>query len=301
MRIDDFNVFEFDHPRVALLSYLDTRQAEDSSFSVRKWSKEMGFKTHSMVSFLLQGKRKIGLQHIDKFAETMSLTDSEKKYLKGITLLSKTDNEDERLYHLIELAKYSPERYLKSKRINKFKIIADWYHMAIMALTDVEGESLTEVKIRLYLGNKVSSTQLAEAVERLIDLGLLKRNNEFLLSDYDASFTTNDIPDEGIKEYHRQTCDLAKQAVDEVDLLNREFQSFSMAMFKENISVAKEIIRKFKEEFCLSLGGQGDNIYQMNIQFFQLSCYPDSPGVKDFAPDSNKQKTKGETNENLNL
>lgn len=284
MRIDQYNIFECTSSRVALLNYLELRQEFEPSFSVRKWSKDMGMSSHSLLNLQLQGKRKVRLQHVERFTHTMGLTEVESRYLQGITLLEKAKNDQEKQIHLLSLNKMIPKTHLKTKKYNQFSILSDWIHMAIMSLTEITDIKLTEQEIKNYLSHKVSTAEITAAITRLLEEGLLKDNGKYLEATYQSVSTTNDISDSGIKEYHRQASDLAKDAIDEVELARRELQSFCLAIPDDKLLLAKDLIRKFREDFYNAVGGSGENIYKMNVQLFQLSRCPDeNSGVRECA------------------
>ena len=98
---------------------------------------------------------------------------------------------------------------------------------------------------------------------------------------HDQITTKDDVKNEGAKEYHRQVLDLAKDAIDEQSLNEYEFQSFTMAIPKEKISLAKEMIRKFRSKLSKAVSSNGDNVYQTSIQFFQLTKSPKNSYFED--------------------
>jgi uncharacterized protein (TIGR02147 family) len=215
----------------------------------------------------------------------MGLTEVESRYLQGITLLEKSKTPQEKQIHLLSLNKMIPKTHLKTKKYNQFSILSDWIHMAIMALTEISDIKLTELVIFNRLAHQASKADITAAIARLLDEGLLKQNDDIFEATYQAVTTTNDISDSGIKEYHRQASELAKKAVDEVELAKRELQSFCLAVPDDKMLLAKDLIRKFREDFYNAVGGSGENIYKMNVQFFQLSRCPeeDLSGVRECA------------------
>lgn len=284
MRIDQYNIFECTSSRVALLNYLELRQSLEPTFSVRRWSKDMGMSSHSLLNLQLQGKRKVKLNHVERLTHTMGLTETESRYLQGITLLEKAKNDKEKQIHLLNLNKMIPKTHLKTKKYNQFSILSDWLHMAIMSLTEVTGIKLTEQEINKHLSHKATKAEILAAITRLVDEGLLKQNDQYFEATYQSVTTSNDISDAGIKEYHRQASDLAKAAIDEVELAKRELQSFCLAVPDDKLLLAKDLIRKFREDFYNAVGGSGKNIYKMNVQFFQLSrCPEEDSGVRECA------------------
>lgn len=286
MRIDEFNIYDFTESRLVLLSYLEKRKEVEQDFSVRKWSKEMDFNSHTLLNLQLQGKRKVRAQHIERFSNSMGLTSNEVRYFKGITVLEKADTPEEKEFHYLNLQKEIPKTHLKTKKYNQFSIIADWVHMGILSLSEIEGLELTEAEIYRRLGHRLSKVEILQALTRLCEEGLLINEEGTYQVTYQSVMTTNDISDVGIKEYHRQASQLAKEAVDDVALEDREFQSFCMGIASDKMPLAKEMIRKFRDEFYHAVAGNGDNTYKMNIQLFQLSRCPDSQsGVREFAQD----------------
>lgn len=288
MRLNSFNIFEHETSRTVLCSYLEKRKSEETEFSVRKWSRELEFTSHSLLALQLQGKRKIKPQHIEKLAKSMGLTEIEGRYFKGLTILERSKTEEEKRYNLAHLMQSIPSKYVTTKKYKSFRLISNWIHMAIMSLSELDGFILSEKTIKQKLGHKASQAEILESLQILTSEGLLVENNNIYEAQYGSVATDNDYSDHGIREYHRSACDLAKEAVNELDLDQREFQSLCLGIPLEKMDLAKELIRKFRDDFYHAVGGSGNNIYKMNIQLFQLSrstdeALSDSSGAREFA------------------
>lgn len=271
MRIETFNIYEHDQSRVILTSYLEKRKENSQGFSVRKWAKDLGLTSHSLLSLQLQGKRKIKPQHIEALAKTMGLTEIEARYFKGVTILEKSTSEEEKQYNLTHLLQSVPQKFIKTKKYKSFHLISKWSHMAIMSLSEIKDFILTESNIEEKLGHKLTKSEVLESLNLLCEEGLLQLEEGVYTPTYQSVVSDNDYADLGIKEYHKGACELAKEAVDEVDLDHREFQSLCLGIPEDKIPLAKEMIRKFRDDFYHAMGGSGDDIYKMNIQLFQLS------------------------------
>jgi len=67
-----------------------------------------------------------------------------------------------------------------------------------------------------------------------------------------------------------------------------------MAVPKEKVALAKDMIRKFRAKLCKAVSGDGDNAYQTNIQFFQLTKNLGiNPGDKSVVMDTSGRVFKG--------
>jgi uncharacterized protein (TIGR02147 family) len=84
--------------------------------------------------------------------------------------------------------------------------------------------------------------------------------------------TRNDKVSEAIQSYHTQMLEKAKEALLTQHILEREFTAETITINQSQIPEAKELIRKFKADFArLFEEAQGDQTYQMQIQFFSLT------------------------------
>ncbi len=73
-------VYNYQDPRLYLLDCLERKQKSDSNYSVRRWAKEMGLKSHSLLVMLLQGKRNLRVQHCEFLRKGLNLSKLEKAY-----------------------------------------------------------------------------------------------------------------------------------------------------------------------------------------------------------------------------
>jgi uncharacterized protein (TIGR02147 family) len=288
MRIDQFNIYEYESSRVILCSYLENRKEVDPKFSVRKWAKDLELSSHSLLSLQIQGKRKIKTQHISRLAESMGLSEVEGRYFKGLTILEKSTTEEERQYNLSHLIQSIPTKKVMTKQFKSFKLVSNWVYMGILSLSELDGFVMSEETILEKLGHRVSRGQLLDCLHLLTTEGLLNEKNGIYFPNYGSVTSRNDYSDAGIREYHKGACDLAKEAVDSLDLDQREFQSLCLGIPLEKMDLAKELIRKFRDDFYHAVGGSGDEIYKMNIQLFQLSRstaedQTSSAGAREFA------------------
>ena len=270
--MNTFSVYNYENPHQFLLDYLANKQKEDKSYSVRKWAKDMELKSHSLLVMLLQGKRKLRVQHCEFLAKSIVLNTNERAYLQTLIQYQNADGVEEKKHILTLLSDLHPGEGFRPKEINEFTVLSDWIHMGIMAMTELKDFKGTEEEIAVLLNGKVQLTEIRSALIRLMDLDLLYWSDEGkLVPTFNEITTKDDVSSAGAREYHKQVINLASKAIDEQSLEDREFQSFTMGVAKEKIPLAKEMIRKFRLKLTKALSGEGDNVYQTSIQFFQLT------------------------------
>ncbi len=266
------SIYHYTNPRQYLLDYLSARQLNEKTFSVRKWAKEMELKSHSLLVMLLQGKRQLRIQHCHFLLRGLSFTLNESAYFEAIIQYQNAKTIEEKTFIAKLMNELNPGREVKTKEVLEFKIISGWVHMAIMAMTELKDFRGTETEIHRLLAGKLTLSEIRAALTRLLDMELLKWDEvSRLVPTFNQITTRDDIQNEGAKEYHRQVIALAANAIDKQKLEEREFQSFTMAIAKEKIPLAKEMIRRFRRKLSQAVSGEGDEVYQTSIQFFRLT------------------------------
>lgn len=273
--------FEYENsmPLERYLSYrhfladeLKQRQSNDRKYSVRTLAKELGVRS-SRLTEILQGKVGISEDRATDIAEKLRLPEDERKVFVDLvqsvhgrgTVTKKIAKE--------RLRQRFPEA--RELQLDEFELIADWYHLAILELLDVEGFEAKPEFIARKLAIPVEAA--TQAVERLMRLGLL-RNEDGVYKRADSNrTTTQDIPSGAIRSYHRQILEKAEKALDERDVTERDFSSLVFSIPKEKVPVLKDFILRMCREFDKELEIQAatpapkESVYCFSTQFFELT------------------------------
>lgn len=266
------DIFKYKDPRLFLLDSYEKRKVTDPDFSVRKWAKEMGLAGHTLLAMILQGKRNLKIKHTDFFSQWLKLNSKQLRYFKLLIQFANAKTIEEKSHLLSLLSEVNPQGTIDRVDIEQFDVLSNWIHMAIMGMTKLKNFNGTVDEIFYLVKGKKSKFEIRLALERLLRLKLIAYNEDrkiYVTHNYVS--TPDDVASKGARAYHRQVMDLAKDALEEIPLERREFQSFVMAIDKDKVDLAKQMIRDFRKELHLAVSGRGDHIYQTNIQFFQLT------------------------------
>lgn len=171
------------------------------------------------------------------------------------------------------LSELNPESTLSIKEIENFKAISHWAYPAILSLCDVTNFKGTIEAIYESLKGKLDIQEVREKVLRLENLNLLKKDSfERYTPTYKKTSVPNDVRNDGVRLYHKSVLEFSKSALDEVELDEREFQSFAISMSKLKTPRGKQMIRQFLTKLERETqDDQTDSVYQFNIQFFRLT------------------------------
>ncbi|WP_409479413.1 TIGR02147 family protein [Pseudobdellovibrio sp. HCB154] len=239
---------------VLLKTEFESRRKKNSQFSLRAFSRWLGL-SPAQVSQIMSGKRTITTKSFAKISDKLSLSPFEqKKYMYATK--GKQPSQDQQKKKLAE---------------DQFRLIADWYHMAILSLTRVKEAKSDSRWIAQQLG--ITVQQANEAMSRLVRLGCLQLKPEF--KQIGEPFeVTSDIPSTAIRKYHQQCLQLASEKIEQVSLEKRQIQSLNFPMSLKTLPKFKILIDTFLDD-ALTLTEKSDKqqeeVFQLNVQLIPVT------------------------------
>ncbi|HXH32702.1 MAG TPA: TIGR02147 family protein [Bacteriovoracaceae bacterium] len=230
-----------------LKAELEKRQANNPSYSLRSFAAFLEVSPASL-SQLMSGKRGVSVKRLSQLIEKLGLPTSELK----------------------SLIKTKGNRTSTVLKEDEFKLISEWYHLAILSLGELRHcrSDARWIARRLDIGMGAAN----EALQRLERLGMIKIEGGRFKQVAPSFTTTTDIPSGTIRTYHKAILGLAQNKLETVAVKDREYSAITMAINTKNLLKAKKLTEEYKEEM-LQLLEQGslDEVYQLSIQLFPLS------------------------------
>ena len=194
----------------------------------------------SSVSQIFSGKRKASTRVITHICKTLDVSPSMR-------------------LHFIKQAKEGfkkPSASIPAQKADyellaqdAFTVISDWYHFAILELTEVEDFKSDETWMARRLNIGVG--EVRNAVERLLDFGLLNKNpktGELKQTHADLA-TPSGIPSREIRKHHRQIILKAENSIESADINERDLSAMTFAFSESQMAEARRLIKEFRHSF----------------------------------------------------
>lgn len=232
-------------------------QARNPAFSVRSFAKKLNISAGTL-SLVLLGKRKVSKKLAKKISEHLHLDPHERSELIGQFQTAK--NHDSIGANYLQLS------------ADQFQMVSDWHYFALLNLITTKGFRNDVAWIAVRLG--LSKAKIVDAIDRLKRLELIEENKKGVLKRTEARYrTTDDVVSIALRKSHHQTMDLAHDALDQVPLELRDFTWVTLPFDLKKIGQAKELIRKFQDDFraLLDEDASPDEVYRLAMQFFPLT------------------------------
>lgn len=265
----EVSVFGFDDYRKYLRAVLDEKTRRNPSFSLRAFARAANM-SPSHLSRTLNGESRLSATSARQICLTLNSSTEESEHLLGLIELETAKDDHSRAKLVKRLERNRPSR-TKVLSIEHFQVIAEWYHFAILNLVNLRGFRSEAEWIAKRLG--IRTVEARAAVERLLNVGLMKKTPKGLKAVEDADIQTpSDIVSAAIQENHIQQLGLAQAALREIPVELREFNNLTLCMNPSDVPRAKKALRDFMDKFSRDFESiPGQELFQMNIQFYLLS------------------------------
>ncbi len=248
-----------------LQNELVKRCRENPQYSLRAFARQLSIDP-SNLSKILKGTKEIGRKSQIRILLELGISpDSVKKYCSSNGSLE--DN-------------------YRDFPVERFQLISEWYHDAILELTYLPTFKGDHQWIANTLG--IKKLQVDIAVKRLLEMGLLTIDKNNIWSDQMGAITTITDPnytDQALQQLQNNILDKSKEAIKNTPANLRDHTSLMLPVDEEDIPEVKNMIKKFRRKLSRFLERRDCNpsqIYQIQVGFFPLTTI-------------NKKKTKKNT------
>lgn len=237
---------------------LDLRKKRNPQYSLRAFSRHLGI-SPSQLSQLISGKRNFSTDILMKVSEKLHLSPEEERQLILQNTLSKT--------HIT--LEETEKRELQE---DEFKLIADWYHFAILSLCKIRNAKADPFWIADRLG--ITHLDARGALERLLRLDLIEPGPH-LKRKINPLHVKSDIPSRAIQAYHHKVLDMAQEKLKSVAVDRRDFSAMTFAADPEKLAAARKIIERQQDELVSFLQTpNAKTVYMISCQLFPLERTP---------------------------
>ncbi|MCB0414440.1 MAG: TIGR02147 family protein [Bdellovibrionales bacterium] len=258
--------------RSLLKNKLNERLAINPRYSLRAFARDLGMPASSL-SAVMSGKQGLSLEKAKRIAPHLVMNEAEIELFYQMVLASDSRSKNVRHSANEALQKaISDKNKMSMLDMKIFKVIADWYHFAILELLTTKKFKDNEAWIAKRLG--ISMWEATKAIDRLKDIGLIKEKYNKLVATNKKLTTSKDVPSDSIKKFNHSILQKATQSLYEQNIEERDLSTLTIAINKEDIPEFKEMIKKFRRDFnhkAMDKKGPYDEVYCLSIQLFRLS------------------------------
>ena len=240
--------------RIHLEQEFARRAAANASYSLRSFALSLQL-SHSTLSRLLAGSRKITPKMAQKISHRLGLSPAELARMNGAS----------------EEARSTPYFVLQQ---DVFSAMSEWHYDAILELSRLPAP-LTPAFVAQALAIPEIQARLAlDTLERIELLAKDKAGRLRLVHENSTNILDPDLTSAAQKKYQRSLLQKSIESL-EAPRAGRDHTSVTMAIRAKDVPKAKAMLKKFRQEFTALMqeGKKADEVYQLQLAFFPLTKF----------------------------
>jgi uncharacterized protein (TIGR02147 family) len=267
------SLFNYGNYREFLRDHYAASKEQDKKFTFRYFSKIAGFKSGSFFQLVIKGERNLTEESIEKISNALKFNREERFFFRNLVLMNQATSTDERQSYADELIRSREYKKLHPLSEAQFSFYSQWYLAAIHEIVSLPHFKEDAQWIAASLKPPIAPKQAEKALEELLKLGLLKRDENGRLRRSEPIVTT---PDEVVSAYlahfHKEMLKKAGESIDRFTRDKREITGVTFSGSTKKVAQIKEIIRRCRKEILELTNDDPENhaVFQLNFQFFPL-------------------------------
>jgi uncharacterized protein (TIGR02147 family) len=272
-------VFDFIDYRLFLHASYEQRRATNPHWSMSAFSRKAGFgeSSRGYLKLIMDGKRNLSPKTIARLAQALSLDRKESLFFENLVHYNQARTQGDRSYYFSRLDEMLGAKKPTSFQLlrNQVQYLSKWYYISIRELVALDSFVEDTQWIASNLRAKVTHSQIQEAIEDLLAMGLLTRDTSGKLLQAQAIVRA---PTEGVVELIDLTqIEVMKMAFDSIENDPRDARDMSSVTISCPASQFENLrkeINRFRDHLVTTYGNYTkgiDAVFQMNFQLFSIT------------------------------
>ncbi|MGZ3796823.1 MAG: TIGR02147 family protein, partial [Pseudobdellovibrionaceae bacterium] len=239
------SIYEYDNYRQFLRDVYEYSRQEDAKFSFRYFAKLAGFQSPNYLKLVMDGRRNLALQGIEKCSIALKLNEEEKFFFRNLVLLNQATSIDEKQSYAAELLSCKGYKKLHPLQEHQFIYLTKWYMVPIREMVNWREFNEDPKWIAKHLCPPISPQEAKEALETLFAIHLLKRDERGNIIQAEAHLSTGDeVTRAYAAQFHREMMIKAAESIDLVSREKREISGLTLGINEKNVKLVKELVQK---------------------------------------------------------
>lgn len=253
------SISQYSDPVEIMGKMLAYRRKNQSSFSVMKESQNIYRLSPTLITLILQKKRKITLDRVDGIAKLIGLTSAEKAYFRSLVLKESGGFESGLIDH--------PS--VQRRKDVSHHILSDWLHPYVKDCFHISAFQKNPDMIYQYLGAVASVARIKRSYQFLLKEGHLRKNElGRTVVESNLTVTESPIPSKSIRRFHKAALKIAQQALELHSPNERFANSLLLNLSTKRYLQLLQIMNEFAEtlkNFSEIQDDECERLYQISL------------------------------------
>lgn len=268
------NVFQYTNYHSFLQDYYNNEKSINPVFSYQYWATKCGFKSKTFLYKIVKGEKQLSITGTIKIIEFMKMKKQEKLYFEALVEFGNAKTAVEKEFRFTKLQEFCKDRECKEIRYNQVKYFSHWYNSVLRELVGMIEWKGNYATLAKAVKPSITIAQAKESVSLLLELGLIKRDENGKYMQCDKVITTGkDISAVAISSFQRDNLRLALGSIDRFSKDECDISTLTASVSEKGEAQIKEEVVLFRKKLIKIIEDDNpvDRVCQINFQIFPLS------------------------------
>jgi uncharacterized protein (TIGR02147 family) len=268
------SIFEYSDYRAFLKEMFQYRKETMPGYSHRCFARMAGFAAPNFLKLVIDGKRNLTSASIARVAKGFKLKKPEREFFENLVYMNQAKDLAEKDHYYRKMIALSPRGGIKKIDQAQYDYFSRWYLPVIRELVVFGDRSRTAEQIAVRLDPPLRVKDVEKALDRLMQLGLIRKDAQGRWEQTDAMLSTGrEVKSVLIANFHREMIRLADTAIERFPAAKRDITALTLSIDKDRLPELKEKIAAFRQEILKNFAADPnpDQVIQINIQVFPVT------------------------------
>ncbi|NLG16655.1 MAG: TIGR02147 family protein [Fibrobacter sp.] len=269
------SIFEYIDYRKFLSEYYQYKKSTSRAFSYRYFCAKAGLTSPVFLKLVIDGKRNLSRQSIEKFCTAMQLTKKQSAFFRNLVLFdqAKTSAEKQEYYAVLRSMENSVTEKILS--MDQYDYFSKWYNAVIRELVVLYDFKQNYSFLARCVYPQITEGEAKEAVELLEKLCLIRKKKNGRGYEHADSAITNsgEIGLMAVRQFNRAMIEHSLKAIENIPVDKRHVSGLTIGISPQMYQIVQAEIVAFKDRIVtlINRDEKSSCVYQLNIQLFPVS------------------------------
>lgn len=269
----DIHIFGYENYRTFLRDFYECEKAKRPDvMSFRYLSRLAGFASSNAIHLIMRNQRNLSLQSARRVARALKLKRREQQFFEQLVQFNQSRCPEEKQEAYRAMQSYREYREARGVGPEQYELFSTWYIPVIREMVNLAQFEESPQWIAKHIHPRITPQDAAKALEKLLDTGLLVRDDSGRLRQADAHIaSTPEIQQTALLNFHNTMITHSAKALQYPSSV-RDISGMTISLPSHKFRELQEIIHNFHGQLQQFVEHQhdqdSDQIYQVNVQVF---------------------------------
>jgi uncharacterized protein (TIGR02147 family) len=271
-------IYQYSDPREILVFLYQQKKNHNALFSLRAWSKKLGFRNPSLLSDIMNGKRRVTNEFALKISDSLELTTDEKRYFEALVFRANAKSDEERSFFQAALEKFRPQDRGHFFDLGQNPQISHWYYGVLDEMPALQDFKQDYQYLAKRLGPEITPQTIEIALKELLRLGMLKEDDRGNIYRPQKNLyrpqSDEDKPEAPmLRSFRRRFIEKAVSAMEEQPVRESVFKVYNMPIkMKDFPKIRMYLLEDVVDHLTdYEVSKNADEVYCLNLQYFRIT------------------------------